>query len=476
MGIRELIAAAQARNSSWDRVNSAPKTRRFVPNVSYQSGGDDSATTPDSIMLNKAKFENPTDTVNAEQSGDQFPAQTSTPKYGGGNMQNPVTGDNSATRPRIELTDQSKAPVTDEDAGLTPLEVRRKNLYAQKAQLEDFKNNPIKNEDSRLTDVWKGAQNGARIALGTGNIGYTLGAIGGGAIRGLFDRKADEKAKRKADIEKTKSDIADTEKQMDADIERQGKIIGNNQKALDYMRSANKPFYDSIMADDQITQEEADEAQKRGFGKLMPYDARQFDTIVDNGVTKNAPKKGVPNYLANPTIKVDKTKVPVDTSIKTGDKTVTLPLLPNQAATTIVGVEQANAQRAQQAAQFVQKQEEDRKEREYKSQKELDDDVRTWERRQLESKGKIAKANAALNSAKTRRAELLKNEDDTKDVDKIITAAEGDLAEANELLKEKKPAGTIRQKSSVKTSKGGKNNNIGTTDNYNQALKKIRGF
>lgn len=206
-------------------------------------------------------------------------------------------------------------------AEVSPMQKRLRDLYEERARLE---NDPIEDDDSKLKNFWKGLQYGGRLSLATGNLGYGVGSMLGHGLRNLFMGKEDDERERKEKIAETQKKIAEAEKAYDAEMkarkaqaEIEGQIIRNQQSGLDYIRSVNKPFYDSIMADDLVTPEEAAEAKKRGFGDIVPYDKRRFDTMTIDGEVVATPSLGAPDYQPTNAPK-SKLKAPIERKLDDG--------------------------------------------------------------------------------------------------------------------------------------------------------------
>lgn len=227
-----------------------------------------------------------------------------------------------------------------------------------------------------------------------------------------------------------------------------------------------KPFIDKATEKGYLTDEELNHIKVNGVDMTNPNNPVFVETEV-NG-KHYIRRKNEPGYAPNATLPGDLTKTPVNTTITTGGKDVTLPLTPGQAASTLVGA----ADRAERAAQAVQKHNEDVADKEYKDKADFDKDHRKWEDDRTTAAAKKAKANKALPSLRESRAALAAQQFDTTQIDKSIADFEGDVAEADVLAGKREPKYVPRTKST--TSKGGKNNNVGTEDDYRRALKKLK--
>lgn len=227
-----------------------------------------------------------------------------------------------------------------------------------------------------------------------------------------------------------------------------------------------KQYIDTAKVKGYLTDEEVAHIQANGVDITNPNNPEFVEKEVNGKWLIR--RKNEPGYVPNATVPGDLTKTPVNTTITTGGKDVTLPLTPGQAASTMVGA----ADRAERAAQAVQKHDEEIADKEYKDKAEFEKDHRKWEDDQVAVRAKKAKANKALPSLRESRAALAAQQFDTTQIDKQIADFEGDVAEADVLAGKREPKYTPRPKST--TSKGGKNNNVGTDDDYHRALKKLK--
>lgn len=330
---------------------------------------------------------------------------------------------------------------------LSPLEKTR-------AEISERQNRKF-NDKWGLLDTLKAAGlGGLKGFAATGTLGGLLGGAGVGAMQGTIDPNTDEKWSNENRLANLYGVAKQQEAQAEFDAKQrkaeqeairskfdtEGVFLSNQNKALENVRTANKPFYDSITADDQITTEEAAQAKDLGFGDVQPYDARKFETTWVNGKPMTAPTKGVPVYARNPSLPDDALKVPVESTVG-GDKFVsTSP----QAMTARVGVEQANTNRAVQQSQFETKIKEDNLDDERKrkddEQKRRDDLAEKNEKRRekrLEAQAKLDKAEATRKTLEAKNGKGY--------YDKEIAEADGEIAAAKRLInenQEEKPSRT----------------------------------
>ena len=160
-----------------------------------------------------------------------------------------------------------------------------------------------------------------------GGIAGLIGAIATGGLVSGFAPGADAEARKQIQADKLflqYGQQAEAEKlqmeQAKANAALQGQVIKNKSDALNYIRTVNKPFYDSIMADDIVTEEEAARAQELGYN-IEPYDARKFNTQMINGELMTSPTLGTPNY--KPTGLTDLVKTPIRRKLDDGTEVYT---------------------------------------------------------------------------------------------------------------------------------------------------------
>lgn len=158
------------------------------------------------------------------------------------------------------------------------------------------------------------------------------------ALEAQQEKQANEERKRLLD-------------EANATEEYKGKIINNakgeigyRQAGLDLLKSQNKSLYDSILADDVVTEDEAKMATQAGF-PVKPYDARKFTTSEVNGITYATPSLGIPQLKPVLNAPTDKTKVPLVYKSPSGNK---FTLNPNQAAQLEAAILNGDANRIQQ--------------------------------------------------------------------------------------------------------------------------------
>lgn len=282
----------------------------------------------------------------------------------------------------------------------------------------------------------------------SGGVGGLLMSMLGGALGEGFDPNTHAENEKQEAITKlmTRAQREIGLEDQQAEQAKQGMQIAKI--GQDVMDARNKPFLDSITADDVVDEGERQEAARRGID-LNEYDKREFGTTWVNGRPYAAPKKGVPNYRRNPSLPDQIEDVPVDTTISAGGKDVTLPLKPGQAASTIVGVEQANAQRIQRAAEFVAEQERKVTDQQFEDEGDFAKEARSYEQRILKARGQKSKAEAALRQLQQTRQELIdqgyQGTEQVANVDKQIATMSGDIAEAEELMKERRPVKRVRK-------------------------------
>lgn len=340
---------------------------------------------------------------------------------------------------------------TGPDQGLTPpgYEFGEQRPTGSRASLEQLNMNRdmpanVEKEKRRgkLSRLWRGMGDAWDNWSGKGGLGGLLGEmLDQGISEARSPQKRAERVKKQG-LEKFWNRYTEDLGIETAEQKRQLDMINTAKAGNAYTQQKYKPLVDGMTADDRVTDDEA--ALSTGLGiPMLPYDASQRDLEWVNGKPMTRRKKGGDGYTRDVTLPDDTGRTRQDVTIQAGGKDITLPLTPKETADTLIGA----ADRAERAQQFVAKQEAETADKEYKDQKEYQDDVRSWSQRQVKAKAQKAKAQKYLEA---QRAALddPENQASRGDIVKAIAQAEGDIAEADELLKEKKPARVIRKKPS----------------------------
>jgi len=254
-------------------------------------------------------------------------------------------------------------------------------------------------------------------------------------------------------------------------------------KINDLNEARMKPYIAEASKKGYLTQEEVDHVKANGVDITNPNNP-DFVEKDENG-KHYIRRKNEPNYVPNPTLPQDIEKTPHDTTLTVGGKDVTLPLTPPQALQGMVSA----ADRAAKAAAAVQKREDDQANKDYTDTKDYQKDMRAWQKDSLKYRGQKSKAISALGSDDPTnptglyksRKELIDQGFSTAEIDKQIADHKGAIAEAQVWIdaeEKTKPQRTVRKTatpSAQPSPKGGKNKAVGTNDDYNKALKQLKG-
>lgn len=159
-----------------------------------------------------------------------------------------------------------------------PIVKTLRDLMSRNTVLEDKIKNPV-DDDTKLVNAFKGAKHAYRNAVATGDFEYSMGALAGGALRGLFKGKEDEVREAKEEKAGNDKEIAKTY----AEIDRQRKV---RKEELDFRKEqaevAKLEGDPKRLADDQ-----AAKAKKEEFDALQ-FVYQQNDAF-DPTAEENAP-------------------------------------------------------------------------------------------------------------------------------------------------------------------------------------------
>lgn len=387
-----------------------------------------------------------------------------------------------------------------------------------------------RDKDHDAMDILKGLGIGAlKGYLSTGNFGGAVGGAIGGGIGSAVDRNYDEKFANDWKLNQTRQKYAQQfqrerqksdwlfneearRRKAEGDLlDNQGKVIKNQTDILEYMQKTNKSLYDSIMADNLVTQDEADKATKAGF-PMQPYDARKFNTQDVEGRVYASPELGAPQFKEIKTLPIDRGKVPRDFQIGENPEN-TLPLTPNQIAPIVsANTERENnrnfqimLKNAEIENNNIQESNKSRTEKE-KLLATRDGALKVYESsnaRAFDLEQKITELQNRLNATEAVSGQIVGKGKDAQTVYKpnpAYQAIERQLDDARreygEVLKTKTeaqktmteteslynrlPAPTMQKtinpssKSPKKGNKGGKNNNIGSRNDFKKVLDRIK--
>ena len=270
-----------------------------------------------------------------------------------------------------------------------------------------------------------------------------IDALAGGFEAG-FDPKVDAEDRKQRKIGKVWNNLAE-EAQLQSIQQKQAQEgIKTATDITKLTQERMKPFVDAALRKGYLTDDEVAHIKANGVDITDPNNPEFVEREV-NGKWMIRYKNDS-DYRTNTTLPEDTANVPLNTTITTGGESVTLPLKPGQAANMVVQA----ADRAERTAQLVQRRNDEIAEKDYRDTKEYQGDLRSYEKDIAKAKGQKAKATAALPTLKESKASLVAQQLDTTVIDRQIAEFEGDIAEADELMKLRKPERVQRKKSGGK--------------------------
>ncbi|MEQ1763217.1 MAG: hypothetical protein ABL984_08745 [Pyrinomonadaceae bacterium] len=383
-------------------------------------------------------------------------------------------------------------------AGVTPVTVNDPNTATAKPQTkrEQIRAEIERRQGKKFDDKWgfmdtlKGAGIGflkafqgtdPRMSIGE-RLMSALGGAGMGAAQGTFDPNTDEKWGNQMQLGRLQGQH-DQQVEMDEDA---AKIAKANQEVegvgIDNVNKRTKDLLATYSADNQIDENEANVLRKLTGLPYSAEDWRKVSRFSDLGIPMVA-REGEEAARVDSSRPINPMEIPKTRSIDGQDFNVS-----DEKAFPVAGnVAVGNANRQQSASQFQTTQANQAVEKDYKDEKEYQDDVRSHGQRIRKAQSDKAAAQRRLDvlakqleTATTERASLASSNYNTAEIDKRIgeiesrkATAEGEISGADVLINEPAPKKLIRPKKPG-TSKGGKNENIGTVDDYQRALQKIK--
>ncbi len=372
---------------------------------------------------------------------------------------------------------QAPAPAPDLAPAAAPAPLTGSAAIAK--EYSDAANTPADIATAKKKGWWRRLGTGAKDAYLDFKPGSQSGGLGG-LISSVLEGGISEAASPKIYAEDQKnrglSKIWNRYGQQSAleesQIKQQGELDKQKADRQKAAREAADPLYKVLNSDDNFSPADSAEYFKQTGIYIPATDASKRDLQWVNGKPLTRRDKGSDPYVRDASLP-DKTEdVPHDTTIQTPSGAVTLPLKPGQAASTLV---QAQA-RADKMAADVQKRADDIAQTQYTSRAEFQKALRDWSKDDVAAMGKKAKAEAALPKLEKSRQDILDQQGDTAAIDKTIAELTGDVAEGNVWIANRdKTKPKYEAPPGSKTSKGGKNNNVGTEDDYQRALKKLKG-
>lgn len=294
-----------------------------------------------------------------------------------------------------------------------------------------------------------------------------LGGAGMGAVQGVVDPNTDEKFVNQGklgqlyeqDERETAERLADS-KQIKSNADAEGSMIDNVNKR-------SKDLLTTYMADNHIDEFEAENLRKLTG---LPHQANDWRKVI------RMDEQGVP-FIAREgeeAARPDPSR-PINPSETIKNRTVdgqTYAVPDKSAYGGAVNVAVGNAGREQSASQYQTTQATNAAEKQFQSVKE-----RTIAQGKAKAAStRVAAAEKSLERLKSEREQLAGQGYSTEEKDKQILETENKLAaaQADKIEADGAASVPLRPKNPG-TSKGGKNNNIGTMDDYNRAMQKIKG-
>lgn len=286
---------------------------------------------------------------------------------------------------------------------------------------------------SRRKSWWNRAWDGARNAYknwepgpGSGGIvGLGVNIAGNAVEKGVSPNEHAVMAQNR-NLSKIWNRYGQAMQVEQAEMNRLGEIAKTNKLSTEALQARYKQLSEGFGRDDRFTDEEAAILTALGIPS-MPYDASTREEKDINGKAYTRRTKGGGAYVRDVSLPEDLGKTRTDTKIQTAQGDVTLPLTPSEAAHTLVSA----AERAERAAERVQKREDEQKEKVYKNRKEYQDDLRSWSKEDVKMQGQKSKAMKSLESLRASRADLVAGQYNTDAIDRQIADLEGQIAEAD---------------------------------------------
>lgn len=293
-------------------------------------------------------------------------------------MQN-VPGDpvEAATRPRLV----PNMPIEN-----APLSIDERIRNSQKAigELSDANNPQYQNNDKgfwgRVWDIVREGIIGGGAAWNQNanlpadqRLMTAIGGIGAGGLNGGFNPSADEQRLRLYDLNREQQNLnglynqAEFEsKQTATDNKNQLDKLSVQKQALENLRAVNKPLYDSVTADDIITEAEARQLNEAGY-PVVPYDARKYQTKQVEGESFESPTLGKPSWQKSD-LPTERVKSPVGVTVANPDgESLEVPMLPKDAAELRYRSQRDKAQAEAKQAEIERRQQELQEKREEKT-------------------------------------------------------------------------------------------------------------
>jgi len=185
-----------------------------------------------------------------------------------------------------------------------------------------------------------------KVLLQGGNVGQAIGYGMQGGAEGAFNPKGVVDAKHAQEIARlqplVEAERDQRKSQLDEQARNQTGLLNYKQKGLDLLHSQNKTLFDSVVADDQVTEDEAKMLNQAGY-PVVPYDARKFNVRYENGTPFSSPEKGAPQFKPLGNLPVRQSESEVEYTSPSGNK---FKLKQNQAAQFEQAIMQGDATRA----------------------------------------------------------------------------------------------------------------------------------
>lgn len=221
-----------------------------------------------------------------------------------------------------------------------------------KKELEDLESAPLEKRKGLFRRLGTGGWDAVQMAAESGvtDPGQLLGAFLTGGVGSMISPTMNAEISKRLKKKRLQNRYGEEMTMESGEYKRQDEInkvqkgqIDNQGKIMENIRTANKPFYDSITADDMITEEEAKEAEKRGYFGVKPYDTRKRNIRYEGGLPIETFDKGELDPKVNAKLPIRGEETPKTFTSPSGQK---YSLTQEKAAQFEMAILQGDADRA----------------------------------------------------------------------------------------------------------------------------------
>ena len=350
---------------------------------------------------------------------------------------------NLPTRPRVA----EGLPINSLESANSEIAPTETDTERYLREYKDLDKQPLERKKSMFRRIGSGIKNAFlewRDSGGEGGLAGLVGAIASGGLTSAISPNAEaemskDRAKKRMFQKYREARGLETEqnKQTEEFAKAQKSISDAQKSGTDAIKSAQdakynraKPFLDSIEKKGYFTPEEVDYVRNvYGLDMRDPNNGR-FEEFTGSDGKRYMRRVNSPIYAVNPTAPIDETKVVSEIKIDGDD----FKLTDSQAASTKVGVAQANVGREERKLNRIEDQKA-RQEKEEKDAKEKDSENQRRFNEQktgkiIEAQSRRKQAEARLRSLQTAKQTAIENGQDTTSIDTQIANADGEIEAA----------------------------------------------